>query len=64
MEGTQVEFSDEVLIGMTDLSKVRKYYKLNALGGKGGKDAITGKDEIKELEVLILGSIALRGAIN
>ncbi len=63
---------------MTDWSRVRKIYKLNGLGGagkeKGGgkglvngegeKDKERGTNEKKELEILVLGSIALRGATN
>ena len=54
---------------MTDLARVRKIYKLNSTG-EGGKKAVTGadgpseSDERKELEVLVLGSMALRGATN
>ena len=62
VEGTQVEFSDEVLAEMTDLARVRKYYMLNAIGGNVGKDNAPSKEERKELEVLVLGSMALRGA--
>jgi len=49
---------------MTDLARVRKYYKLNSIGGKVGKDNITSKDERRELEMLLLGSMALRGSTN
>ena len=67
-EGEQVEFSDELLGLMTDLARVRKIYKLNSGGGKSlGKGTVnrTSKDFAeRELEVLILGSMALRGATN
>lgn len=59
VEGTNVPFSDEVLAETTDWAKVRKYYKLN---GIGWIDAI--KDESlkrREMEMLVLGSMALRG---
>jgi len=73
VEGEQVEFSDEILQGMTDMIKVKKYYKLNTgtpRGGKSGKGIVGGVGslavkeggEAKEFEMLILGSIALRGA--
>ncbi len=68
VEGVQVPFSDAEMSDMTDLARVRKIYKLNVAGG-GRKpiNAVNGASEIderKELEVLILGSMALRGATN
>lgn len=54
---------------MTDLARVRKIYKLNAAGG-GTKQAVnevkgmSEDDERKELEILMLGTMALRGATN
>lgn len=59
VEGTAAPFNDQVLSQITDWPKVRKYYKLN---GIGWVDAI--KDESakrRELEMLVLGSMALRG---
>lgn len=70
VEGTPVAFSDAVLSETTDLARVRKIYKLNSAGGGGAakKDAVNGipGDQAagKELEVLVLGSMALRGATN
>jgi EKC/KEOPS complex subunit CGI121/TPRKB len=60
---------------MTDLARVKKIYKLNSAGGgnNGGKKGVNGtsglgasgmEDERKELEILVLGSMALRGATN
>ncbi len=74
-QGEQVRFDDEVLAEMTDLARVKKIYKLNTLsgGGGGGKKAsgvngVSGaskeKEERTDLEVFVLGCIALRGAIN
>jgi len=73
IKGTQVPFEDDVLAKMTDLARVRKIYKLNDAGGvKGGKKALANGssnngavrevDMQKELEVWILGAMALRGA--
>ncbi|KAI0020800.1 CGI121 protein [Xylariomycetidae sp. FL0641] len=59
VHGQPVPFADEVLAGFTDWARVRKYYKLNGIGWLDGM-----KDEArkrKELEVLVLGSMALRG---
>jgi hypothetical protein len=70
VKGTLVEFSNKVLDEMTDLARVRKIYKLNTgqnappgrgdAGGSGMKDA--GPSERKELEIAVIGAMALRGA--
>lgn len=63
VQGTQVAFNDEVLSSMTDVARVKKIYKLNA-GGGGKKPVINGVgkvDERRELEVAVLGAMALRG---
>ena len=77
MDGTPVEFADHVLRTMTDLARVKKAYKLNSPaegrdgGGKGkGKVESTAVlkgeeatlDDLKEIEVAVLGCMALRGA--
>ena len=64
---------------MTDLARVKKIYKLNAVAGaakgkgKGGgvvngNGMVNGegeeKDERRELEMLVLGAMALRGVTN
>jgi EKC/KEOPS complex subunit CGI121/TPRKB len=57
---------------MTDWAKVKKIYKLNSVptGSGSGKKATNGVvehpsgEELKELEVMILGSMALRGAAS
>jgi hypothetical protein len=69
VKGTQVAFEDSVLDDMTDWVNVRKYYKLGAGSRVKGSATVDesgpkiGKDEKKELEVQILGAIALRGAL-
>lgn len=59
VEGTPVPFSDEEIAGSTDWAKVSKYYKLN------GAPALKNiKDEtlrLRESEMLVLSSMALRG---
>ncbi|KAI9821134.1 MAG: hypothetical protein M1827_003868 [Pycnora praestabilis] len=78
IEGSELRFSDETLNAKTDLARVRKIYKLHApsnsgAGGGKGKGGVTGQmngieghksaeEERKELEVAVLGLIALRGA--
>jgi len=66
IQGEQVPFEDNVLATMTDLARVRKIYKLNAGGWKNGMTNGMKKEEEdrKELEVLVLGCIALRGSTN
>lgn len=67
IEGEQVPFEDENLSDMTDIARLKKIYKLNTVSSVNGdkKGAIngdaTGNDWKKELEVLILGAMALRG---
>lgn len=71
VDGEQVDFSDGVLRAMTDMVRVKKIYKLNyssGVNGRGKENAVYGSDrtsqDSKELEMLILGSMALRGATN
>ncbi|RAL60431.1 hypothetical protein DID88_000206 [Monilinia fructigena] len=80
IEGQAVEFNDDVLRFTTDIARVRKLYKLNSGGGSGGGKkggSVNGKangasasasekeeDERKELEIMVLGAMALRGATN
>jgi len=71
IQGQQVSFNDEEIAKMTDWSKVKKIYKLSTVPAVGvGKKVPNGVadspcgDELKELEVVILGSMALRGAAN
>lgn len=59
VEGEVQALSDENLTAVTDLSKLRKYFKLNGLKWLDDiKDATVKR---KETEMLILGGMALRG---
>ncbi|KAK2595332.1 hypothetical protein QQS21_006932 [Conoideocrella luteorostrata] len=59
VQGSPVDATDANIATMTDLAKVRKYYKLNGLGWL---DAIKDeKTKHSELDTLIVSSIALRG---
>jgi EKC/KEOPS complex subunit CGI121/TPRKB len=63
---------------MTDVARVKKIYKLNSSGGGGGKKKGQGNgveseglngtgsevDQRKDLEILVLGCMALRGVTN
>ncbi len=68
IEGTAVDFSDEELKNTTDMARVKKIYKLSAQAqgtskkAKDGSGALTEKAEGSELEVIVLGLMALRGA--
>ena len=54
-----VPLTDEEIAGSTDWVKVRKYYKLN---GAPTLSAITDEPEReKEMAILVLGAMALRG---
>ncbi|KAK2625514.1 hypothetical protein QTJ16_004826 [Diplocarpon rosae] len=80
VSGDQVAFTDQVLEKMTDLARVRKIYKANGgaggkgrerghVGGNGAKVSVkteVGKEERerRELEVLVLGAMALRSLTN
>jgi EKC/KEOPS complex subunit CGI121/TPRKB len=59
VEGTQAQLGDDRLSSLTDMSKVSKYYKLNGLNWL---DQIQGHAaRQKELEMLVIGAMALRG---
>ncbi|RFU32709.1 hypothetical protein B7463_g3611, partial [Scytalidium lignicola] len=69
IEGEQVSFDDDNLSDMTDVARVKKIYKLNTVNSVNG-DALKkgvvngagkGKDWRRELEILLLGAMALRG---
>ncbi|KAI0474153.1 kinase binding protein CGI-121-domain-containing protein [Xylariaceae sp. FL0804] len=63
VRGRPCPFSDAALARCTDWPRVRRYYKLNGIGWLDGMAA--GKDDdaarTREMETLILGSMALRG---
>jgi EKC/KEOPS complex subunit CGI121/TPRKB len=71
VEGTSVQISEkgEELGEGCDIEKVRKVYKIADGGAKKGKKgaAVNGnggekEDERKQMEVVILGTIALKGS--
>ncbi|PBP20794.1 hypothetical protein BUE80_DR008139 [Diplocarpon rosae] len=78
--GDQVAFTDQVLEKMTDVARVKKIYKANGgAGGKGRERGHVGGNgtkvsvqsevgeaerERRELEVLVLGAMALRSLTN
>lgn len=58
VQGTPAPFTDEELSQCTDWAKVRKYYKLNGAPTLEGKN---DKEKTKEMGLLALGAMALRG---
>ncbi|KAL1858681.1 hypothetical protein Plec18170_002887 [Paecilomyces lecythidis] len=67
VEGSAVPFNDETLSAISDISKIRKAYKMGAAPGKPTKAASnqtngTHDNTQRDLEIALLGAIALRGA--
>ncbi|KAL4935159.1 hypothetical protein BDV06DRAFT_135620 [Aspergillus oleicola] len=63
VEGTPVAFDDESLSGISDVAKIKKAYKLGALpSAPGGQTNGTIDKGKRQLELSVLGAIALRGA--
>ncbi|KAL4791972.1 kinase binding protein CGI-121-domain-containing protein [Aspergillus venezuelensis] len=63
VEGTSVPFDDENLSGISDVAKIKKAYKLGALSSIPAGQANGTADKAKrQLELSVLGAIALRGA--
>ncbi|KEZ45890.1 hypothetical protein SAPIO_CDS1262 [Scedosporium apiospermum] len=58
VEGEALPPTDENIASLTDWPKVRKYYKLNGLNWL---DKMGEAEKKAEAEVLVLGSMALRG---
>lgn len=70
-KGEMIDFCDNILAQMADITRIKKIYKLNQpvqTVGKKRQDAISeiaeAKDDValRELETFILGLMALRGA--
>lgn len=59
-----MDFSDDVLIGLVDVPRLKKIYKLNSLPPKKGaaREVKSEATERKELETSILGVMALKGS--
>lgn len=62
IKGNWVPFEDRVLAQTTDIAKIRKIYKFEppSKSRPSGQEPVD--HERKELEVIILGLMALRGA--
>lgn len=59
IEGEQLAATDENIAAITDLAKVSKYYKLNGLSWLDKIENPAAKH--KELEMLVLSTMALKG---
>ncbi|PYH40900.1 EKC/KEOPS complex subunit CGI121/TPRKB [Aspergillus saccharolyticus JOP 1030-1] len=63
VEGSAVPFDDETLSRIADVPKIKKAYKLGALKTPSPTQANgTNSDGTRQLELAVLGAIALRGA--
>jgi hypothetical protein len=63
VKGQEIEFNDKNIQSLTDMAKLRKYYKLSQPSGKQKikEDQSRWEDPI-ECTKVILGIIALRGS--
>ena len=63
IEGEQIEVSDAAFAEIADLSRLRKIYKLNSQPRKGAANGTpSGGSEVEELQISILGVMALKGS--
>ena len=60
VEGRQIVFEEESLAKLADIPRIKKAYKLQPT--KPSKQREDHKDGLKEMEILVLGMMALRGA--
>lgn len=68
IQGTSLPFDDETLAEISDVSKIKKAYKLGALSSPATMadsalcNGTQDHDAIRRLELSLLGAIALRGS--
>lgn len=64
VKGSPESFDDETLSEISDIGKIKKAYKLGSLPSQPAKtDMANGQDDgRRQLEICLLGAIALRGA--
>lgn len=67
VQGTPTTFDDQILAEISDITKIKKVFKLGALPSPSAKDSsqINGNqhdDARRRLELSMLGAIALRGS--
>jgi len=61
VEGIWTEFNNAALVGISDIPKITKIYKLQDSTNRKRKDEV-GEVDRSEAEVAVLGLMALRGA--
>ncbi|KAJ5888196.1 hypothetical protein N7495_008237 [Penicillium taxi] len=61
IKGTSVPFDDQIISEISDITKIKKVYKLAALPSPGDKVS-NGTDARRRLELSLLGAIALRAS--
>ena len=61
VEGTWAEFNNSSLIEISDIPKIKKIYKLQDSTNRAQKPEV-GEVDKPEMEAIILGLMALRGA--
>lgn len=61
VEGQSCDFSDAILNGLTDVSRLRKVYKFNPARPAKSSGTTVESDETRVLESFILGTMALKG---
>lgn len=59
VKGNYLPVTDENIAACTDMTKVRKYYKLNGINWLDATESTQAKTQ--QIESLVLGSMALRG---
>lgn len=64
VQGSQVPFNDDTLSAVSDVGRIKKAYKLGSLPSQPAKAGqVNDQDDGKrQLELCLLGAIALRGA--
>ncbi|KAL4747932.1 hypothetical protein BDW72DRAFT_163245 [Aspergillus terricola var. indicus] len=64
VQGTPLPFNDDALSQISDVSKIKKAYKLGSLPSGPSSDQVNGTSGGKgrQLELSVMGAIALRGA--
>jgi len=60
IKGTPVSFDDETLSQVSDVAKIKKFYKLGALPDPKATNEANGAK--RRLELSLLGAIALQGS--